>query len=285
MKAILFLGQAPYQDHLLDLAATKMQVVGVVRHQEANPKSPLFHRLVSYALNPADAIRHIKARLTLPKYKRHSSEVIEKLFGEKFSSGSLPACDTVISVYDINDSRAVQFVRDLSPDIVLVHGTNLLRKPMLDLANILRLGFINLHTGLSPYSRGGNSNLFMLLEGHPELVGVTVHVIDPGIDSGDILVTNRPILIDREPYEVIEAKCFHLGFDLLVQTALELDSGRLKPVPQWTSGKLFLKRTGYVYRPWYRLKVNQMIDKGLIRDYLVNKTERDSGVRLVGAEE
>ena len=50
-------------------------------------------------------------------------------------------------------------------------------------------GIINLHTGPSPYTRGGNCNLYALRDGHPEWVGVTVHYIDPGIDSGELIRT------------------------------------------------------------------------------------------------
>ena len=44
---------------------------------------------------------------------------------------------------------------------------------------------INLHISLLPWNRGADPNLWSFLEDTPK--GVTIHYIDPGIDTGDIL--------------------------------------------------------------------------------------------------
>lgn len=46
--------------------------------------------------------------------------------------------------------------------------------------------FVNLHISLLPYNRGADPNTWSFLEETPK--GVTIHLIDPGIDSGPILV-------------------------------------------------------------------------------------------------
>ncbi len=178
--------------------------------------------------------------------------------------------------------EAVMMVTRTAPDVLCVDGTNLLRQPMLELIPRLRYGIINMHTGLSPYSRGGNCNLFMLLEGHPELVGVTIHHIDAGIDSGDIIVTARPDLAADDTYECIEAKTFRLGADLMQIALRQLVEGRAERVRQWDKGKLFLRRTGYLYDIELRVRVNQLLESGLLRDYLADRNRRDANVRLVG---
>jgi methionyl-tRNA formyltransferase len=142
---------------------------------------------------------------------------------------------------------------------------------------------VNLHTGLSPYSRGANCNLYMILEGHPELVGVTVHHIDPGIDSGDIIRSAQVPLEPGDNFETIDVRSFHVGIELLLAAARELVAGRAARVPQWEKGKLFLQRTGYRYEPWQRLEANRRLEGGLLAEYLADREARDAAVRLVGA--
>ena len=168
------------------------------------------------------------------------------------------------------------------PDIVCVNGTNLLRKPMLEAVATLRYGAINLHTGLSPYSRGGNCNLHMLLEGHPEMVGLTIHHLDAGIDSGDIIITARPDFEADDTFEIVEAKVFRMGIDLMLVAVRQIAEGRAARVKQWEQGKLFLRRTGYEFKPYLHVKVNRLLKAGLLFHYLKSKDEADSGVRTVG---
>ncbi len=45
---------------------------------------------------------------------------------------------------------------------------------------------VNLHISYLPYNRGADPNLWSFLEGTPK--GVTIHYMDEGIDTGDIIV-------------------------------------------------------------------------------------------------
>jgi methionyl-tRNA formyltransferase len=269
-----------YQRYLVNRLADEFDLLGCIRHTTPNAKGPLLTRISRYK-NPADLFRYFVARRLISSYKAEARFVIEQLFHSNGHSTPMPDVP-VIDVENINDEEAVGFLRRLNPDVVCVNGTNLLRKPMLELIPSLRLGVVNLHTGLSPYARGGNCNLFMLLEGHPELVGLTIHHIDPGIDSGDIIITARPELEPSDNYETIEAKTFRLGTDLMLIAIRQLQEGRAQRVKQWEVGKLFLRRTGYVYNPYHRVRVNQLLKDGLIQHYIDNRETIDAGVRLIG---
>jgi hypothetical protein len=122
----------------------------------------------------------------------------------------------------------------------------------------------------------------MLLEGHPELVGITIHHIDKGIDSGDIIITARPELEPGDNYDMIDAKSFRLGIDRMLVAIRRLIEGRAARVKQWETGTLFLRRTGYHYGPYAVLKVNRLLKRGLIADYLKDRARLDARVRLIG---
>ncbi len=55
--------------------------------------------------------------------------------------------------------------------------------------NIIKLfpnSIINLHISLLPWNRGAYPNVWSFLDGTPK--GVTIHLIDKGLDTGDIIV-------------------------------------------------------------------------------------------------
>ena len=255
-----------FQRYLVRRAAEEFELVGVVWQANDPATRSLAARLRPYA-NPWRLLRQVVARVLLRWFERRSAPAIDGLFGPDVPL-SLPDALPQLRTTNINAYAVVAQITELRPDIVLVNGTQLLREPILALLPTIRLGIANLHTGLSPYSRGGNCNLFMLLEGHPEWLGVTVHHIDRGIDSGDIIHTAQLDLHPDDNYETLDARGFHQGIELLLRAAHDLHAGRAARVAQWTEGKLFLRRTGYVYEPWHRLRANIAVATGALRRYL-----------------
>lgn len=78
-------------------------------------------------------------------------------------------------------------------DLFIHAGAGILRKPLLA---VPRLGTLNTHMGLLPRYRGMNVAEWAALEGEP--VGVTVHFLDSGIDTGPILATRAVPVTARD---------------------------------------------------------------------------------------
>jgi methionyl-tRNA formyltransferase len=70
---------------------------------------------------------------------------------------------------------------------VLAWWPELVKQPLLSKP---RLGFINTHPSLLPHNRGKHYNFWALVEQAP--FGVSLHMVDDGIDSGDV-IAQRPI--------------------------------------------------------------------------------------------
>lgn len=273
-----------YQRHLIRRAAEAFSLVGVVL-QVSPPASRSWPARLAKYRRPLRLLRQLIARVLLRPHDRRGAALQRQLFHHNGAPPELPAEVPVLVTAAINEERSADFLRQVAPDIVLVNGTQLLRAPVLELIPAIRHGIVNLHTGLSPYSRGANCNLYMLLEGHPELVGVTVHHIDPGIDSGDIILSAHVPMQPDDDVETIEVRSFQVGIELLIEAARRLEAGTAPRVPQWEKGKLFLRRTGYVYEPWQRLLANRRIARGLLRTYLADQGRRDGAVRVVRGEQ
>jgi methionyl-tRNA formyltransferase len=73
---------------------------------------------------------------------------------------------------------------DVNPEIVVSYSYRHIIKS--DVLAALPNRFINLHIALLPYNRGADPNAWSFLDGTPK--GVTIHIVDEGIDTGPILV-------------------------------------------------------------------------------------------------
>lgn len=87
-------------------------------------------------------------------------------------------------VRSMNDEEARALLRELHPAITVVCGTRILSTDTLDALNG---PVVNFHAGITPLYRGVHGGYWALAEGRTNLVGSTLHLVDPGIDTGDIV--------------------------------------------------------------------------------------------------
>ena len=93
-----------------------------------------------------------------------------------------------LKVSNINDKETERFTKELQPDIIIVSGTALIKEPLISIP--VSIGIINLHTGLSPYVKGGpNCTNWCIANNSFHLVGNTIMWLNGGIDAGNIITT------------------------------------------------------------------------------------------------
>ena len=78
----------------------------------------------------------------------------------------------------------------LKSDVYIVFGSSWIRSPLVEF--LMEHRAINIHMGISPYYRGNSCNFWALYDGHPDLVGATIHLLSAGLDSGEILFHTLP---------------------------------------------------------------------------------------------
>jgi methionyl-tRNA formyltransferase len=82
------------------------------------------------------------------------------------------------------DKLTVDDVKAIDAEFLISYGyRHILKKDILDL---FPRKAINLHISLLPYNRGAYPNIWSFIEDTPK--GVTIHYLDEGIDTGDIIV-------------------------------------------------------------------------------------------------
>jgi methionyl-tRNA formyltransferase len=94
---------------------------------------------------------------------------------------------------------------------------------------------INLHISLLPYNRGTNPNAWSFLDDTPK--GVTIHLIDEGIDTGPILL-QKTVSFD-ETRETLSSSYHRLQEQiqtLFMENWADIRDGRIAPQPQHGAG-------------------------------------------------
>jgi folate-dependent phosphoribosylglycinamide formyltransferase PurN len=92
---------------------------------------------------------------------------------------------------DLHSVKTCELLRKSELDIMINAGGGIYKPCIIE---TIRIGILNAHMGLLPEMRGMNVLEWSIFYGR--IVGVTVHLIDRGIDTGDIL-SFRQIPIDE----------------------------------------------------------------------------------------
>lgn len=106
-------------------------------------------------------------------------------------------------VKDLNSNKAQNIIKHLRPDIILVFGTGILVKETFSLSKI---GSINVHTGITPEYRGAKSEFWAILNKDKNMIGYTIHILDEGIDTGNIIFQKKIKFIKGENLFSIRAR-------------------------------------------------------------------------------
>lgn len=88
-----------------------------------------------------------------------------------------------VDVTSVNSAHTRELLAAARPACVVVSGTGIIGRKTLAAAPT----FLNVHVGITPRYRGVHGGFWAIVENRPDLVGVTVHQIDAGVDTGRII--------------------------------------------------------------------------------------------------
>lgn len=132
-------------------------------------------------------------------------------------------------VSDMNSDDTREILKRISPDLIVVGGTGILKS---DVYGIASKGAINMHAGILPYYRGADSEFWALTNGEPEKIGVTIHFVSDKLDAGDIILTAPQEVKKRDNYNSLRMKNILLGADKLVEAINMIESDAYKRMVQ-----------------------------------------------------
>ncbi len=127
----------------------------------------------------------------------------------------------------LGDEACLQALRELRPDLAILAGADIVPAAVLE---IPRLGTLNAHYGLLPHYRGMNVTEWSVY--HDDPVGVSVHWVDPGIDTGAILARTPITVAAGDTLADLRAKHRQAAAQLLVACSRSIAAGTEQPISQ-----------------------------------------------------
>jgi Formyl transferase len=151
----------------------------------------------------------------------------------------------ILKVPDINSDETGEFTKKLQPGLIVVSGTALVKEKLL--GTQASIGIINLHTGLSPYVKGGpNCTNWCIANNDWHLVGNTIMWLNAGIDSGNIIASECVDIRSSPNLFEVQKKVMEQAHDLYLRAINYLlhTQSPYNAVPQHSlgKGKLFLTK-------------------------------------------
>jgi methionyl-tRNA formyltransferase len=169
-------------------AVGEVRSLHIVTTDLPRPRSALERARKTYRyFGPAGVLASARARLPGPLSPQLPPPLAEEIARRVPSAVHL-------HYPDLHAAECLDHLRSLRPDLGIVFACYLLRRPLF---SIPRLGTLNLHLGKAPEFRGSSPGFYELMAGVAE-IGVTVHRVDDGLDSGPILL-QRTFPLDPVP--------------------------------------------------------------------------------------
>ena len=267
MKTVLLTADQPRQmfiSHVISRHCDLAEVV-VERKSESLIRFTNFVSSVNYS-TPA-LFKKICSKFRLRHLDNRYYAAESKLLLEEAGDIGFPDCP-LRYVTDINHADTVRHIGSLDPDLIVVSGTSLIKEPIFNIEP--KYGLINLHAGLSPYYRGGPCTFWALFNEEPEYIGVTIHWLSLGIDSGNIISSERIRDIKENDNEAtLDMKVFRAGARLIGNALDCLSEGASLPsIEQWEQGTVFYYR---YFTAEARLDLEQRLQLGLLRRLITER--------------
>lgn len=137
-----------------------------------------------------------------------------------------PPTERMIDVPSVNSDQARAALKALQPKAVFVVSTRMIGKATLGSVDA---PFINYHSGINPAYRGIHGGYFALANGEPEHFGATVHLVDEGVDTGDVLYQSKVEVSRKDSLYTYMWVMAAGSRDIVIKAMEDALSGNLKP--------------------------------------------------------
>jgi methionyl-tRNA formyltransferase len=157
---------------------------------------------------------------------------------------ALPAGMDIRHVGSVNSKSCRDALRELKPDVVAVYGTRIIRRETL---RAVRAPFINYHAGINPKYRGQHPGYWALVNGDPEHAGVTIHLVDEGVDTGSVLYQARVAFSAEDDITTYQWLQMAHGLPLFAAALEDALAQRLTPKPVDLPSRQWFPPTVWAY--------------------------------------
>jgi len=129
-----------------------------------------------------------------------------------------------ISTFEIenpNSKKSINMLKGLNPDVIIKQSQSIIGKELLRIPTI---GVINRHNALLPKNRGRLTPFWVLYK-EEKKTGVSIHFVEEGIDSGDIIVQETYDVDKRDTFSSLVEKNYKIAPRAMLKALDKLEKG------------------------------------------------------------
>ena len=169
--------------------------------------------------------------------------MLETLFLGYSDSPILQFLSKETNVTQTTEKISLQEINDINPDFIISYGyTHIIKKNVIEAYDGK---IINLHISYLPWNKGMYPNIWSIIDDTPK--GVTIHMMDDGIDTGDILFQEKVRIDDDDTLSTSYWKLRASIESLFIRKWHLIKAGKLDRVKQVPDGTFHLKKTSEIY--------------------------------------
>jgi folate-dependent phosphoribosylglycinamide formyltransferase PurN len=131
-----------------------------------------------------------------------------------------------IAIDSVNSVACREALAALSPQVVAVYGTRMIGRATLE---AITVPLLNYHAGITPKYRGQHPAYWALREGDGDNAGITIHLVDRGVDTGAAIRQARVAFMPRDTINTYQHVQMATALPLFVEAIREALAGRLTP--------------------------------------------------------
>lgn len=171
-----------------------------------------------------------------------------RLFYKKYPTIPEPLIN--LWVDDANEEKCLSYLQREQPDILLIFGTAILKKPIL---SIPKTAVINIHGAIVPKYRNVHGEFWAVAYKKYQELGTSLLVTNEGIDAGEVI--HQRTLGINTPVSVSEAKLlvFEDTLKLVREELIKIRSGILNRTPQSNLESVIFQTPTFM--DWIKLRV------------------------------
>ncbi len=151
---------------------------------------------------------------------------------------------TVIHVPSANGPKCLEEIGKIRPGVVLLAGCRLLSK---DTLAKMPCPVLNYHAGIAPKYRGMNGGYWALASGDQGNFGTTVHLVDAGVDTGDVLKQARGVSKPGDTIASYALRQAAFSRDICVEAVRNSLAGKLETIDPGLPSKQWYHPTIWSY--------------------------------------
>ena len=221
---------------------TEFNIVAVIEEQNESTQKFIKRRIKKLGL--FTVVGQIAFMLLNKQVKKQSQSRIETIKQANNLDESEYDQNVVQRVKSVNSLAAIKKLKQIEPDIVVVNGTRIISSKVL---SSISAPFINTHTGITPKYRGVHGGYWALTQKDCDNCGVTVHLVDKGVDTGEILYQDTIKVSEEDNFNTYPYLQYAAAIPMMKQAANDALEENLQPQTSVLASKQWYHPTIFEY--------------------------------------